>query len=85
MPHVPHVPHAQYVPRSPHGRHGQSPAHRIGAAPLIHTPFPLRSLTVNTTTRPEYILTLACPDRAGIVHTITGLLLVPITFRAPPT
>ena len=31
---------------------------------------------MNTTTRPEYILTLACPDRAGIVHTITGLLLV---------
>ena len=76
MPHVPHVPHVQYVPRSPHGRHDQSPAYRIGAASLIHTPFPLRSLTVNTTTRPEYILTLACPDRAGIVHTITGLLLV---------
>ena len=73
MPHVPHVPH---VPRSPHGRHGPSPAYRIGAASMIPTPFPLRSLTVNTTTRPEYILTLACPDRAGIVHTITGLLLV---------
>ena len=24
---------------------------------------------------PEYILTLSCPDRPGIVHAITGLLL----------
>ncbi len=79
MPHVPHVP------RSPHGRHGPSPAYRIGAASLIPTPFPLRSLTVNTTTRPEYILTLACPDRAGIVHTITGLLLASDGFRSEET
>ena len=76
MPHVPHVPHVPLVSLVQHVHQGPPAAHRIGAAPLIHTPFPLRSLTVNTTTRPEYILTLACPDRAGIVHTITGLLLV---------
>ena len=28
-----------------------------------------------TTTTPAYILTLSCPDRAGIVHAVSGFLL----------
>ena len=69
MPHVPHGCRGAWLSRA------ASDAPRRRSIPDPHT-FPATPRIVNTTTRPEYILTLACPDRAGIVHTITGLLLV---------